>query len=58
MLNKVENSWLGGWKGVLLGERKDCNYQSKAKETVGEFCEGIKMKHGLELSKSIVEVRV
>lgn len=58
MLSKVENSWLGGWKGVLLGERKDCNYQSKAKEIVEEFCEEIKVKYGLELSKSTIEVRV
>ena len=57
MLNKVEHSWLGGWKGVLLGERQDVDFQSNVREAAEELCQRMKVRHGLELPKGTVEVR-
>ena len=57
MLCKIENTWLGGWKGILLGDRKDANYDLRVKEIVEKFCIEIKEKYGMELLTSTVEVR-
>ena len=57
MLCKMENAWLGGWKGILLGDRKDVDYDLRVKETAEKFCKEIKVKYGLELLKSTIEVR-
>ena len=58
MLGKLENAWLGGWKGILLGDRKGIAHQSKIISIAEEFCEGIRAKYGLQLSRGTVEVRV
>lgn len=55
MLCKIEENWLGGWKGILLGKSA---YESKVERITDKFCGMIKASHGITLPSNMVQVRI
>ena len=53
---KIEDKWLGHWKGILLGDHLEVSEEAKLDLFTEEMCGKFKEDCGMDLQRSIVKV--
>ena len=56
ILNKIENKWLGCWKGILLGSREDQAEEDWLAKYANEFCELFYLRYNIHLPNDYIKV--